>query len=143
MDRFARRVFSFAGIYGLIVLVPQLFAESRVSRDYPPAITHPEYFYGFLGVAIAWNIFFLVIARDPVRFRPAMIPAMVEKLAFGVPAISLYTQGSFYGSVLFFGLVELTLGALLAALEAGGADPTVAAIEEADHRPKRCARSAS
>jgi hypothetical protein len=92
MDRFARRVFAFAGIYGLIVLVPQLFAESRVSHDYPPAITHPEYFYGFLGVAIAWNLCFLVIARDPVRFRAAMIPAMVEKLAFGVPSLVLYSQ---------------------------------------------------
>ena len=36
--------------------------EARVGRDYPPAITHPEYFYGFLGVAAAWQVAFLVIA---------------------------------------------------------------------------------
>jgi hypothetical protein len=60
-----------AGIYGLIVLVPQLFSESRIARDYPPVITHPEYFYGFLGVAIAWQLCFLVIAKDPVRYRQA------------------------------------------------------------------------
>ena len=109
MDRFARRVFAFAGIYGLIVLVPQLFAESRVSRDYPPAITHSEYFYGFLGVAIAWNIFFLVIARDPVRFRPAMIPAMVEKLAFGVPSLVLYAQHRLSLVTTYFATFDLVL----------------------------------
>jgi len=109
MDRFARRVFAFAGIYGLIVLVPQLFAESRVSHDYPPAITHAEYFYGFLGVAIAWNLFFLVIARDPVRFRPAMIPAMVEKLAFGVPALVLYAQHRLSLVTTCFGAFDLVL----------------------------------
>ncbi len=85
MDRFARRVFAIAGIYGLIVLVPQYFTESRIARDFPLALTHPEYFYGFLGVAIAWQLGFLVIAKDPIRFRPLMVPAMLEKLGFSVP----------------------------------------------------------
>src|SRR3954462_15356980 len=89
---FARRVFRVAGIYGLVVLVPQLFVESRLSRDYPPAITHAEYFYGFIGVAIAWQLCFLLIARDPARHRPLMLPAIVEKLSFSVPCIALYLQ---------------------------------------------------
>jgi hypothetical protein len=92
MNSFARRVFLIAGIYGLIVLVPQLFTESRVGHDYPPAITHPEYFYGFLGVAIAFQLAFLVIARDQIRHRALMLPSVVDKLAFGVPAIALYAQ---------------------------------------------------
>ena len=61
----ARRLFLIAGIYGLAVILPQYFLEARVGRDYPPAITHPEYFYGFLGVAAAWQVAFLVIATDP------------------------------------------------------------------------------
>lgn len=111
MDRFARRVFTFAGIYGLIVLAPQLFAESRIGHDYPPAITHPEYFYGFLGVAIAWQLCFLVIAKDPVRFRQAMVPAMVEKLAFSVPSIVLFAQHRLSLVTTCFAAFDLVLGA--------------------------------
>ena len=112
MSRFARRVFTWSGIYGLVVLTPQYFLASRIGRDLPPPITHVEYFYGFIGIALAWQIVFLVIARDPVRFRPLMLPAVLEKLAFGIPAIVLFARGSLPGSVLFFGLVDLGLGAL-------------------------------
>jgi hypothetical protein len=112
MNRFARRVFTVAGIYGLIVMVPQYFLAARISRDTPPAITHLEYFYGFVGLAVAWQFVFLLIGRDPERYRPLMIPAVLEKLAFGVPAIGLFLQGQLPGSVLFFGLLDLTLGVL-------------------------------
>jgi hypothetical protein len=115
MNRFARRVFTVAGTYGLIVLVPQYFLAARIGRDTPPVITHQEYFYGFIGVAVAWQFVFLLIGRDPERYRPLMIPAVLEKLAFGVPAIILYAQGRLPGSVLFFGLLDLTLGALFVA----------------------------
>jgi hypothetical protein len=115
MHRFAQRVFTVAGIYGLIVLVPQYFLAARISRDTPPAITHLEYFYGFIGVAVAWQFVFLLIGRDPERYRPLMIPAVLEKLAFGVPAIILFVQGQIPGSVLFFGLLDLTLGTLFVA----------------------------
>ena len=70
--RFARWVFRLAGIYGLIVLLPQYFLEERIGRDDPPPITHPEHFYAFLGVAVAWQVAFLVIAQDPIRYRPIM-----------------------------------------------------------------------
>ena len=81
---FARRVFRIAAIYGILALAPQYFLEENVGRDFPPPITHPEHFYGFVGVALAWQFLFLVIANNPVRFRPAMPVAVVEKLAFGV-----------------------------------------------------------
>jgi hypothetical protein len=115
MNRFARRVFSIAGIYGLIVLVPQLFTESRIARDFPPALTHPEYFYGFLGVAIAWQLCFLVIARDPARYRPIMLPAIVEKLAFSVPSIVLFLQHRLSGVTTSFAAFDLVLGVLFVA----------------------------
>ena len=122
MNRFARRVFTVAGTYGLIVLVPQYFLAARIGRDTPPAITHLEYFYGFIGVAVAWQFVFLLIGRDPERYRPLMIPAVLEKLAFGVPAIILYVQGLLPGSVLFFGLLDLTLGAFFVAARRATAD---------------------
>jgi len=57
---FARRVFAAAGIYGVLVLAPQYFMEGRIGRDFPPPITHPEHFYRFIGVALAWQVLFLV-----------------------------------------------------------------------------------
>src|SRR5256885_10078509 len=88
--RFARRVFSIAGIYGLIVLLPQYCLEAKNSSDFPPAITHPEYYYGFIGVGLACQILFLVIARDPVRYRAMMIPAVIEKFSFGIAVVTLF-----------------------------------------------------
>ena len=76
MNTFARRVFQVAGIYGLIVMLPQYFLEQRIGRDAPPAITHPEYFYGFIGVVVAWQLCFLAIARDPVRLR---LPVQLDR----------------------------------------------------------------
>ena len=112
---FANRVFLIAAIYGLIVLVPQYFLEAKTGRDFPPAITHPEYYYGFIGVAIAWQIVFLIISRDPVRYRPIMLAAIVEKASFGFPAIALYLTGRLSGQMLVAGLLDLILGVLFIA----------------------------
>lgn len=109
---FARRVFLGAAIYGLIVLLPQYFLEQKTGRDFPPAITHPEYYYGFVGVAVAWQIVFVIISRDPVRFRPIMLAAIVEKASFGLPAIALYATGRLSAQMLGAGVLDLVLGAL-------------------------------
>lgn len=111
---FARWVFRIAGVYGLLVMLPQYFLEEQIGRDYPPPITHPEHFYGFIGVALVWQVAFLVIARDPVRYRPLMPVAVLEKLVFGVPAIVLYTGGRLAAPVLAFGVIDLMLGVLFA-----------------------------
>jgi hypothetical protein len=66
-------------VYGLLVLGPQYFMEAKVGRDFPPPITHAEHFYGFIGVAFAWQVLFIVIARDPVRYRPVMLVATSQK----------------------------------------------------------------
>ena len=109
---FARRVFLFAALYGILVLLPQYFMEAKIGRDYPPPITHPEHFYGFIGVALAWQVAFLAIARDPVRYRLIMIPAILEKLAFGIPALVLYGQGRLPAMVTLFGAIDLVLAVL-------------------------------
>jgi len=90
--RFAKIVFRIAGIYGLIVLVPGLFFESRFGRDYPPPVTHAEFFYGFFAVAIAWQVLFLILATDPLKYRAMMIPAMLEKFGYPLALIFLHFQ---------------------------------------------------
>jgi hypothetical protein len=113
--RFARRVFLIAAVYGFIVLLPQYFLEAQIGRDAPPPITHPEYFYGFIGVALAWQVVFLLISRDPIRYRPLMLAAVVEKASFGLAAVTLYGSGRLSGQMLAAGLLDLVLGALFIA----------------------------
>src|SRR5215831_9378143 len=91
--QFAKWVFRLAGVSGILMVVPLYFLERQTSEDYPPPITHPEYYYGFLGVTLAWQVLFLVIASDPVRYRPAMLPAMLEKAGFATAVPILYAAG--------------------------------------------------
>src|ERR671912_175973 len=93
MMKFARRLFLLAGIYGFVVLVPQYFLEAKTGQDFPPPITHPEYYYGFIGIALACQVLFLIIAKDPVRYRAMMIPAILEKASFGVACVILFLLG--------------------------------------------------
>jgi hypothetical protein len=112
--KFAKRVFLIAGIYGLIVLVPLYFLEEKTGRDFPPAITHPEYYYGFIGVAVAWQVLFLILAMDPRRYRPMMIPAILEKASFGIPVTFLFAQGRVPFLMLITAVPDLILGVLFA-----------------------------
>ena len=110
--KFARVVFSLAGVYGLIVLLPQYFLIEKNSRDFLPAITHAEYYYGFIGVAVAWQIAFLVFAKNPVRYRPLMLPAIVEKAGFGIPGCVLYMLGRLNTPLYAAAIIDLFLGLL-------------------------------
>jgi hypothetical protein len=110
--KFAKYAFTIAGIWGLLVSIPPFFLESKMGIDYPPPITHPEYYYGFCGAVLAWQILFFVIAGDPIRFRAAMPAAIVEKAAFAIAVPILYMQGRVGSTMLNFSLVDLTLGIL-------------------------------
>lgn len=56
--RFARIVYLVAGIVGLLEIIPWYFLESTVNRMQPPAITHPEFYSAFVGIALAWQLAF-------------------------------------------------------------------------------------
>ena len=90
--KFARYTFLISGIYGLLVVLPQFFLESRIGQEQPPAITHPEFFYGFVCVTVAFQFVFLVIASDPARYRPLMLVSLVEKFPFVIAVAILYLQ---------------------------------------------------
>ena len=109
---FARRVLWVAGIYGLLVIVPIFFLEARIGRDYPPAITHPEYFYGFLCVTLAWQVLFLFMAQDPVRYRPLLIPSVLEKIGFPIATLVLLAQQRVLLPTAAFSMVDLVFAAL-------------------------------
>lgn len=110
--RLAKNVFRLAGFYGVIVLAPQYFMETRISTDAPPAITHPEYFYGFIGLALVFQFLFFVISTDPIRYRPLMLIAVLEKLVFLIPVAILFVLGRTSSQVLGFSLIDGLIGAL-------------------------------
>ncbi len=110
--KFAKRVFFIAGVYGVVVLVPQYFMEGKMGRDFPPAITHPELYYGFIGLALAWQVLFFIIAGDPVRYRGAMWPAILEKVSFGVAVIVLFAQGRVAVPLVGPAVIDLTFATL-------------------------------
>lgn len=90
--KFARFVFIGAGIWGLSVLTPLYWLVDITGRHYAPPANQPHFFYGFIAVALVWQIAFLLIGTDPVRFRPLMIPAMLEKFSYVSTLIVFYAQ---------------------------------------------------
>jgi hypothetical protein len=109
---FARWLFAIAGIYGFLLITPIYFAEAQIGHNDPPAITHPEYFYGFIGITLAWQLAFLLIATEPMRYRPIILAAVLEKASYGIAAIALFLQERVSPMIGVFGLVDLALGTL-------------------------------
>ncbi len=112
--RFAKIVFWIAGIWGVLIITPLYFMFDLIGRADPPPITHPGFFYGFVGVALAWQLAFFFIASDPVRYRLFMIPSLLEKFSYAVAVVLLVTQGRMHASDLVFGGADLLLGVLFA-----------------------------
>jgi hypothetical protein len=112
--RFAKAVFWIAGIWGLLVLVPLYFLYDYIGRKSPAALTHPEFYYGFVGVALVWQIAFFVIASDPVRFRPIMMVAALEKASYVLTLGVLFLERRIVAAQLTIGVPDAILGVLFA-----------------------------
>jgi hypothetical protein len=108
--RFARLTFLVAGIYGVIVIVPGFFGEQMAGRQFPPAINHPEYYYGFFGVALAWQIAFLILAGNPLKLRPLIPVAVIEKLVYAIAIALLFASGRIPPLMAVFGGIDFLFG---------------------------------
>lgn len=113
--KFAKIVFWIAAVWGFLVLTPLFFIFDRIGVQDPPAITHPGFYYGFITVGLAWQVAFVVIARDPVRLRPMMIPATIEKFGYAIAVVVLYMQARMHASDLTFAATDGLLGVLFVA----------------------------
>ncbi|HEX3702934.1 MAG TPA: hypothetical protein VHU82_06375 [Vicinamibacterales bacterium] len=91
--KFAKVVFTLGGIWGLAVVTPLYFMFDYVGRQYPPAITHADMYYGFVCVTLVWQIAFLIIATDPIRYRPMIMVAILEKFSYVATMVTLYAKG--------------------------------------------------
>jgi hypothetical protein len=110
--KFAKIVFWIAGIWGLLVITPLYFMFDLIGQKDPPPITHPGFFYGFVGCALAWQVAFCFLATDPVRYRPLMIPSVLEKATYAVAVVTLVVQGRMHSSDLVFAGTDALLGIL-------------------------------
>ena len=110
--RFAKLVFWIAGGWGVLVLAPLYFLFDTIGRQDPPAITHPGFYYGFAGLGLAWQFAFFVIATDPVRYRPLMIPSVIEKFSYAIAVIVLVMQQRMSARDAVFSGTDLLLGVL-------------------------------
>lgn len=113
--KFTRIVYGVAASYGLLVLPPLYFLVDRIGREAPPPIAHPEFFYGFLGLAILWQIIFVFIAIDPVRYRSFMPLAILEKFVYSIPVVILYSQGRLHPNILKSAMGDPIFGILFIA----------------------------
>jgi len=111
--KFAKYTFLLSAIYGLAVLLPNYFLELKTGPDNPP-LAHPEFFYGFIGLACVFQVMFLVISSDPAKYRPLTIVAVLEKLSFGIPAAILCAAGRLDGPFFLGGMIDLFLAAFFA-----------------------------
>jgi len=110
--KFARIVFWIAGIWGVLVLTPLYFIFDMISRNDPPPITHPAFYYGFVSIGLAFQFVFFVIAKDPVRLRPMMIPSVIEKVGYGATLLVLFLQNRLHSQDLALGGVDVLFGVL-------------------------------
>jgi len=107
--KFAKIVFRIAGIWGFLIITPLYFIFDLIGQKDPPPITHPAFYYGFAGVTLVWQVAFLIIASDPVRFRPLMIAAILEKLAYSIPLLILISHQRSSPNDLVFAGIDLLL----------------------------------
>lgn len=110
--KFAKYVFLVAGIYGLFVTFPLFFLEAKLSVDYPPALNHPEYYYSFASVTLVWQILFLFISREPVKFRPVMLFCCLEKLSLLPALVALLPRSLVPQNWFPLMMIDLILGVL-------------------------------
>jgi len=110
--KFTKIVYWAAGIYGVLVLSPLYFIFHMIGVQDPPPITHAGFYYGFVSAGLAWQFAFLVIATDPARYRPLMIPSIFEKWSYGVAILCLFLQRRIHSSDLALAGIDSLLGVL-------------------------------
>jgi len=91
--KFARIVFTGAGIWGIVVLTPFYRLVDITGRHYSAPTEYPQFFYGFFAVALAWQMTFLMIGWRPGPLRALMIPSIAEKFGWVATLAVLYGQG--------------------------------------------------
>ncbi len=135
--KFAKVVFWIAGAFGVLALAPLYFVFDMVGRIDPPPITHPQFYYGFAGVGVAFQFVFFLIATDPARFRPMILPSILEKVSYAGAAFVLYTQDRISPAQAATGVPDALL-AVLFVIAYLRTPPVKAPLPATSHSPQVC-----
>ncbi|HMN61454.1 MAG TPA: hypothetical protein PJ988_13865 [Anaerolinea sp.] len=104
--KIARWIFLAAGVLGLVPLAPIFYELARGGQDMlPDGGSMGLFIYIFLALYTFWQIFYLILAANPMRFRPMII------LAFFVCAVTPFNTLwlYFYGMVVWQGIIIVSL----------------------------------
>jgi hypothetical protein len=91
--RVIKTIFLLAGISGILLTAPAFFLEQWAGGFNPPPVNHPEYYYGLVGIVLVFQLFYLLIATDPVCYRPVMLLGALGKGWFAVTVVVLVVMG--------------------------------------------------
>ena len=80
--KFAKIIFWIAAIWGILVLTPLYFLFDTIGRQDPPPITHPGFYYGFVGVRAG-------VATSLLRYRQRSAPFPHDDASLGARKIQL------------------------------------------------------
>lgn len=111
---FAKVVFRVAGIYGL-PLAALFFLEGFIGRKFPPAVNHPEFYYGFAGLVVLFHVLYLIMSTDVLKYRALMPLGAAEKFLFGIPTVVLFLQGRVAFPIVVGAVLDLGWGVLFVA----------------------------
>jgi apolipoprotein N-acyltransferase len=100
-DQFPSRMFRWAAIYGVIVLLP-LYLTPLPWRG-------AEVMLGFVGLGLVFQGVIWIIGSDPAEYRALMPVAVAEKLVFGLPTLALFAQGRVEPPVAAFATIDVLL----------------------------------
>jgi len=65
-----------------------------------------------VGVAVVWQLVYLLIGQDPERYRPMMLLAVLAKGTFGIAAVVLFLQDRVPTVLVSFAAMDLALAML-------------------------------
>jgi hypothetical protein len=112
--RFARWVFLVAGVWGVLVLTPMYFLYDFKTGHTPTGTSSPDIYFGFASVTLAWQVLFFFLSTNPPRYRPMIIPCLLEKFGYVATLALLFLKGSAAPTLLPFAAADLVLGVLFA-----------------------------
>ena len=95
--KLARTTFRIAGVLGLLLLVPLAYSAGVDRQSALSAISGAGLFFaGYVFQYLCWQVLYLAISTDPLRYRPIMIPAFVSQVIGVRSPLWLYLYGVRY-----------------------------------------------
>jgi hypothetical protein len=86
-----------------------------MERQLAPAAAHPVFFYAWIGANLTWQILFLVLSTNPIRYRLMMLVCVLEKATAVVAIPWLYVVGRAGGIWVGAAVVDLVFAVLFVA----------------------------